>query len=162
MYTPLPSCVQHINITQNKCVPCTGVYLNGRQFTKDTHFEYVKRTRVGQVALAGHPDSYGIGTVNRFYNLHGADGKHRLFCSFFVRKVQGRDGDLYTIESDIPQSQKTEIMYVDSIVRQVHLAPIIPLPVPKDDDEKNDDTAESIFPENAPGSFVGIPMWDVR
>jgi hypothetical protein len=133
---------------------CVGVYLNGRQFQHGTHFEYLARLRVNQSHLAGAPASRGIGTVEKFYNLRLQDGTYRLFCALFVRVVRDATREMYTITKVIPPTQQTVVMYVDSIIRQVHLAPIIKLP--EDDEVKEDEV------DWDGDTCVGIPMWEVR
>lgn len=116
-----------------------------------THFEYVSRIRRTQPQLTHDPESYGIGTVDQFYNLRCSDGQYRLFCSFFDREIQERSTDLYKVTRSIPASQEPIICHVDSIVRQIHMAP----PIEIKNDEEEDHTVDE-------DTFVGIPMWEVR
>ena len=90
----------------------------------------------------------------KFYNLLLQDDTYILFCALFVRVVRDATREMYTITKVIPPTQQTVVMYVDSIIRQVHLAPIIKLP---EDDEVKDDEVDWDG-----DTCVGIPMWEVR
>ena len=114
--------------------------------------EYVNRIRVGAAHLTSAISSYGVGTVHRFYNLLGSDGTYRLFCSLFDYEIRGKERGCYSVKKEIPLDQEPKIIFVDTILSQLHLAPSIGL-------RGNEDGGE---PVRSPSIFVGIPMWEVR
>ena len=88
----------------------------------------------------------------------------RWLCFLFAHEITqtDTDTDLYTISRTVPPQNATELHYIDSITRQVHLVPFYKDLYQEEQEQKA--PARELFPcgQRLHPNYVAIPMWEVR
>ena len=105
-------------------ISVVGVWVNGRQLKAKCHVEYTRHIPFRNIADAGQPVAYLIGTIESFILCHAtAEENIVVLCYVWPRPIVEFSEEMYTIKKTYSIQEGLTLIHVDSIRRQVHLAP---------------------------------------